>query len=85
MSDFRYFDRSEERLAHEWPWLVDLICCGHDDGIEACATWTQADGFRESYCTGGGVASHYTRPDEGHVRSAIVRRSDLTPWGRSGS
>jgi hypothetical protein len=75
-NDYRYFERSEERLAHEWPWLVDLICCGHDDGIEGCATWEQADSFRESYCTGTATA-HWSRPVEGHVRAAIVRRSDL--------
>ncbi len=61
-----WFPRTQERLAAEWPWLVDLICCGKEDGIEACESWDEADDFRESYCDASG-----------HDRAGIVRRSPL--------
>ena len=70
MSDLMWFPRQQERLAAEWPWLVDLICCGRDEGIEACSTWEMADQFRESYCNA-----------EGHDRAGIVRRSPLYEYG----
>lgn len=53
-------------------WRIDLICCGRDDGAMFTQTWEQADGFRESYCTGPGVS---VGGSHGHVRSAIVSRS----------
>lgn len=46
------------------PWLLQLVCCGYDDGTERFATWEEADEFRESYCS-----------LPGHQRSAILREA----------
>lgn len=43
------------------PWIVQLICCGREDGTWPCATWAEADALRNSY-----VAA------EGHDRAAII-------------
>lgn len=42
-------------------WIVQLTCCGRDDGTYATATWAAADEFREQYLNAGG-----------HKRSAII-------------
>ena len=44
------------------PWVLQLICCGHDDGTERFQTWDQADAFRNDY----------TSPGTGHERSGIL-------------
>lgn len=46
------------------PWVLRLVCCGYDDGIERYATWDEADMFRQTYVTGPG----------GHDRAAILTR-----------
>ena len=46
-------------------WLIELVCCGQDDGFWLADTWEDADEFRESYCDPG---------DSSHVRSAIIRQ-----------
>ena len=51
------------------PWVLRLVCCGYDDGIERYATWDEADMFRQTYVTGPG----------GHDRAAILTR-DLACW-----
>lgn len=45
-------------------WVLDLICCGHDDGRLMFSTWEAADEFRNSYIDA-----------EGHDRAAILRRA----------
>ena len=51
--------RTDEHGPHEYDttppvppeprWAVDLIDCGRDDGVQVCATWAEADEFRQSY------------------------------------
>jgi hypothetical protein len=41
-------------------WIVQLTCCGRDNGTFGAATWEEADQFREDY-----LAST-------HDRSAII-------------
>lgn len=43
-------------------WVLRLICCGRDDGIEGYPTWEEAQAFRESYVGGS----------SGHDRQAIL-------------
>ncbi len=43
-------------------WVLRLICCGRDDGIEGYPTWAEAQAFRESY----------TNDTTGHDRQAIL-------------
>ena len=54
-------------------WIVQLTCCGRDNGTFGAATWALADEFRESYLSGPGV-SHWAAPSvmAGHRRSAII-------------
>lgn len=49
----------------EGPWRLQLICCGHEDGIECFESWDDADTFRKSYTA---------TPDFGHKRSAILTK-----------
>ena len=42
-------------------WVLQLICCGHDDGRWRCTTWEEADEIRKSYVS-----------LIGHERSAIL-------------
>jgi hypothetical protein len=42
-------------------WILQLTCCGRDDGTVGRRTWQEADELRESY-----VAA------DGHERSAII-------------
>jgi hypothetical protein len=46
--------------------VVELICCGRDDGYFGPVGWTDADAFRESYCSGPG-----TEPGN-HERVGII-------------
>ncbi|MEV6504833.1 hypothetical protein AB0M61_01760 [Streptomyces sp. NPDC051642] len=52
------------------PWVVQMICCGHDDGKTEFATWQAADNFREEYIDSARIADH--------ERAAIVRRGEPT-------
>ena len=55
--------------------IVQLICCGRHDGEHGPVTWEQAEAFRESYCSGPGVADppqHDNPHMSGHKRSAII-------------
>lgn len=45
-------------------WLVNLSCCGYDDGSCSFDDWRKADEFRESYLTA-----------TGHRRSAIIKQN----------
>lgn len=54
------------------PWVLRLVCCGYDDGIERYATWDEADMFRQTYVTGPG----------GHDRAAILTRDLDTTYHR---
>ena len=42
-------------------WILQLTCCGRDDGTWSMPTWEEADKFREDYLNAGG-----------HKRSAII-------------
>jgi hypothetical protein len=42
-------------------WLVQLTCCGRDNGTYGTRTWQEADDFREIYLSA-----------PGHDRSAII-------------
>jgi hypothetical protein len=56
-------------------WILQLTCCGRDDGTYAAATWQEADEFRESYLSGSGVAGPGRSVRAlmmGHDRSAII-------------
>lgn len=56
-------------------WIVQLTCCGRDNGTYGAATWKEADDFRTSYLSGAGVAGPGRSPEalrEGHDRSAII-------------
>lgn len=53
-------------------WLLRLICCGRDDGVERFGTWSEADRFRESYCSGPGVLQADRPQYGGHDRAAIL-------------
>jgi len=46
--------------------FVELYCCGRDDGYFGPVTWSEADSFREDYCTGPGVGP------SGHDRVGII-------------
>lgn len=55
-------------------WLVELTCCGRDDGNYFTHSWADADAARECY-TSGTTARPYGRPDlRGHERSGVVKR-----------
>lgn len=56
----------------ERPWIVQLTCCGRDNGTYAAATWEEADQFRESYASGPGAYAGAQRHGGGHFRSAII-------------
>lgn len=54
-------------------WLVELSCCGRDDGNLLAETWAEADAFREAYTSGEG-ARPYGRSDlSGHERAGVIR------------
>jgi hypothetical protein len=60
------------------PWIVELTCCGQDNGIIGTETWEDADEAREAYLSGPAVKG----PDSnwGHERSAIIKRGpDAVP------
>jgi hypothetical protein len=56
-------------------WIVQLTCCGRDNGTYGARTWEEADQFRESYLSGAGVAGPGRSVHAlmmGHDRSAII-------------
>jgi hypothetical protein len=59
-------------------WAVHFICCDRDNGVQVCATWADADSFRESYTSGPYVAElgHSTHEtDSGHRRAGVVKHA----------
>lgn len=42
-------------------WILRLICCGREDGVQVFTDWNEADAFRESYCDA-----------DGHDRQGII-------------
>jgi hypothetical protein len=54
--------------AAEGPWAVDLIDCGRDDGVQVCATWAEADAFRQSYVASAEQMQHCER-------TAVIHRA----------
>lgn len=54
--------------------LLQLICCGRDHGIEEFDTWDEAHEFRESYTSGVGVDPRECSGDgfHGHTRAAVL-------------
>lgn len=62
-------------------WLLQLVCCGRDDGVEVFPSWDAADSFRKSYCSGPGVL-RADRPEYGGheaLGKAYHVRRRLTP------
>jgi len=54
-------------------WRVRLICCGRDAGDIFRDTWEEADQFRQSYTSGGGVRHFNGRYwVDGHDRAGII-------------
>ena len=60
------------------PWVLHLICCERDDGLQYCDTWDEADRFRRDYMSGPGISTT-GRIGDGHVRSAILSRNPFGP------
>ena len=61
-------------------WVVRLICCEHEWGIQRCQTWEEAQAFRESWLDAeghrrAGLIEHWEPipdPDDGHIGQTLI-------------